>query len=257
MVMRLMFVGDLHGQVDDAHVAIELAANVGVDEIIQVGDWGFIWKSTDQTRQVEQVLETFGMHMRFIDGNHDNHPRLRALPEGEGNVSPHMTYQRRGTVVRYADGLRVGFLGGAPSIDKRWRVRNELGWWPEELIQDSDVDALALAAAGAPLDLLVTHDAPFLPPSIVPRFIDEEFATNSYLSLKNVRRAAALTGAPLLVHGHYHVRYTDHQWLPVDGGEPTPLRIEGLDAGHADERDFCLALEIAPGRGADASAITG
>lgn len=254
--MRFMFVGDLHGQVDDAQIAIELAAQSGVDEIVQVGDWGFIWKMSDQTQQIERVLETLDMRMRFIDGNHDDHPRLRALPEGEGNVTPRITYQRRGSVLTYPDGLRVGFLGGAPSIDKRWRIMNGQGWWPEEEIEDADVERLVAAAGGVPLDLLVTHDAPFLPPTIVPRRLDEEFMTKSYQSLKRVREAAAATATPLLVHGHYHTRYTDYQELLHDDGSIRAIRLEGLDAGHAWESDFCLALEVVPGGGVDASPIT-
>lgn len=255
--MKFLFVGDLHGQVSDAHVAIERAAELGVDELIQVGDWGFIWKSTSQVLQVEQALATFGVQMRFIDGNHDDHPRLRALPEGEGNVTPHITYQRRGSVLQYPDGLRVGFLGGAPSIDKRWRLQSGQGWWAEEEIEDSDVESLVTAAAGVPLDVLVTHDAPFLPPGITPRLNDGEFMTKSYLSIKRVREAVSSTRPPLLVHGHYHIRYTDYQPVVHDDDSVTSVRLEGLDAGHGVERDFCLALEIAPGRGADASVITG
>ena len=54
------------------------------------------------------------------------------------------------------DGLTVGGLGGAFSVDYEHRIEGK-DWWRNE--EPTSEEATALSADG-PLDLLITHDAP-------------------------------------------------------------------------------------------------
>ncbi|MFA6159154.1 MAG: metallophosphoesterase, partial [Candidatus Paceibacterota bacterium] len=165
--MRLLAVGDLHGNVGDAERAIQHAVDLGVDEIVQVGDWGFLWPGQDNVMHLHLSLKRAGVHMRFIDGNHDQHPLLRQLLPEERNVSSHLTYMHRGSTHVYGDGTAVGFLGGAPSIDRRHRIEG-VSWWPEETIEQDDVDRLlsSVESLGHGISVLFPHDAPGLPDDI-------------------------------------------------------------------------------------------
>ena len=43
------------------------------------GDWGFIWPGSTQLEELSDMLVGLGVTMRFIDGNHDDHVKLKKL----------------------------------------------------------------------------------------------------------------------------------------------------------------------------------
>lgn len=226
-----LFVGDLHGNMAAADLAIAEAARHSAT-IIQVGDWGFLWGAStrtapidpdddpddfgaqlatrlnaprliDQTGELSDRLVAAGVMMRFIDGNHDVHPLLQAYPSGDNNVAPNLTYQPRGSRYVDADGTRFVFLGGAISIDKAYRVVGR-SWWPEEAITPGDVRA---AERHGHAHVLVTHDAAVLPPGISDVGVA---AGHRYAAAENRAHIAAVIAAlrpRLHVHGHWHRKY--------------------------------------------------
>lgn len=54
------------------------------------------------------------------------------------------------------EGLVVGGLGGAFSVDYHHRTEGK-DWWPNEEPTQEEAEKLV---AGGPLDILITHDAP-------------------------------------------------------------------------------------------------
>jgi len=150
--MRIAFVGDVHGNV--FHIASlkgYLESN-DVELVIQVGDMGILWNNDDPSEcPVTQAVESLGIPWWFIDGNHDNHPNLRKVGP---QITDNIRYLPRGTIEE-VDGIRMGFLGGAYSIDKDIRTEG-VDWWPEE--QPTREEAEPLMDQG--LDVLVTHEIP-------------------------------------------------------------------------------------------------
>jgi hypothetical protein len=147
--------------------------------------------------------------MRVIDGNHDAHPLVRsARPALDNGIRP-----IRDRVIDWADrgavwdwcGITFGALGGAVSIDRNVRTEGH-SWWPTETITDDDVDELITQSRGS-LDVLLTHDAPILPPGIRP-LADIALAADCAASTRQVARAVEITEPKLLIHGHYHQRYS-------------------------------------------------
>lgn len=240
--MRLMFIGDTHGELADMAVVIEKASRLCVDEIIQVGDWGFMWPGYDKYPRLQEMLVPVGIVHSFIDGNHDD-PRLRTI-EG-GAIADNISYMNRGSVKRYRGGLTIGFLGGAPSIDRKYR-RPGFSWWPEEVITQGDVDMLVDSAAGEPLDILVTHDAPMLPPGIREITDDPVFSVQAAESLGFVLQALKRTRAKLLIHGHYHRRYTTELAVYTGPEDLFHTRIEGLAHCARPIPDCCLIVDVGP-----------
>lgn len=199
-MVRYLFLGDCHGDLSFAANAVDFAYEHGVDEIIQVGDWGYLWPGANKLDRLTKILGHRGLTMRFIDGNHDEHPQLQAgvLKLWE----PWIKYQPRGSVHTDSDGTVFLFMGGAPSIDRAWRTEGT-SWWPEEVISDADYQR---ARGHGRADVIVTHDAPDYPPGYKPAG-DPEFRVQSADSMAKVRGLIERYTPKLHVHGHWHYRY--------------------------------------------------
>lgn len=233
---RVLVAGDTHGNLEWVATLSKLAARFGCAGVLQLGDFGF-WPDARQARQgvvalderwVDGVAERaarFGVWWRVVDGNHDAHPLVRAAYPADGDgVRPIrsgvLDWADRGAVWQWC-GLRFGALGGAESSDPDGRTEGS-SWWATESITDADVQSLAGRAGAAGVDVLACHDAPYAPgrkfgqddPAVAARF---------ERSAALLRTACAAVRPRLLLHGHWHMRYTAQRqeaW-----GE---LRIEGL-----------------------------
>ncbi len=205
-----LFTGDTHGDMEFAVKAAELAAAHDA-EIIQLGDWSFLWPRADKLTELSKMLVAHDVIMRFIDGNHDDHPRLQALASTAPctlpvatQLAPNVIYQPRGSVHEDEDGTRFLFLGGAPSIDKAFRTRGK-SWWPEETITETEFQ-VARSAEG-PIHVVVTHDAPMYPPGYGPAG-DEQFVAKGVRSMAMIAQILEHHQPEIHVHGHWHERYT-------------------------------------------------
>jgi len=207
--MNYLFVGDTHGDLRFVESVAAIASDYNC-EIIQVGDWGFLWPRRDQLKQLSDILVEFGVVMRFIDGNHDDHPRLRTWksnewqPAGTEHVimAPNVIYQPRGSVHEDKDGVRFLFMGGAPSIDKAHRTPGR-SWWPEEVITEAEMER---ATKAENIRVLVTHDSPTFPPGFTPKG-DPDFRVQALESQNNIATLIEHYKPELHVHGHWHFRY--------------------------------------------------
>jgi len=205
-VKQYFFVGDTHGDLDFVAAAINRAREHGA-EIVQVGDWGFLWPDNDQLLPLANKLVAAGVTMRFVDGNHDNHPALRRLFCGANDrgvtIAPNVIYQPRGSVHEDVDGTRFLFLGGAPSIDRASRVAG-VSWWPEEVIK---MEELAWAReANGPIHVLVTHDANAMPPGFSAKG-SATYQRQQQISMAGIDALICQHRPERHVHGHWHARY--------------------------------------------------
>ena len=222
--MNYLFLGDTHNDLDFAESAAKLARQHAA-ELIQLGDWGFIWPNSDQLQALSDMLVGLGVTMRFVDGNHDDHTslkKLRGRVQTRGvEIAKNVIYQPRGSVHEDEDSSRFLFLGGAPSIDRASRVKGE-SWWPEEVITKADLD-LALSVKG-PIHVLVTHDAPDFPPGFRPKG-SPGYQRAQLRSMKCVDKLILHHCPQLHVHGHWHTRATTYRG---------PTCIEALNCNELD-----------------------
>ncbi|MCC3299323.1 metallophosphoesterase family protein [Arthrobacter caoxuetaonis] len=238
---HIVLAGDWHGNVRWMQRALQRIRGAGHRKILHVGDLRVLWpESVDGplspaeaelipgardydafTVTLCKLLEQYGMDMLFVDGNHDNHPALRALPrdeDGFGIISDRLKYIPRGH--RFSiGGVRFAGLGGAFSINKQYLTQG-LNWWPEEVLTRDDIDTLG----SGPVDVLLTHDVPAGIDLRKMFRLPEALERESHAGRILLRDAVRSTDPSLVFSGHWHQRTT--QVIP---GSRTTVHVLDMD----------------------------
>lgn len=239
--MKVMFAGDTHGNANHWMRLFEIAEREGVEEIIQVGDFGY-WEHEYGGVEYLDVLNDYTPCLiRFIDGNHDNHPLLWSKYPPNGGVSivrPKIEYQHRGSVKGYplgGGGMTVQFMGGAFSIDYAWRQkagrRGNVCWWPEETITNEEIEKAKSAACWFDsIDVLIAHDVPSGAPlgRLTNLTLSKEIEAQARHNRRQLLQVVQATRPKLLIHGHYHTRLDYFMHYRDLNGEEQRLDCIGL-----------------------------
>lgn len=204
MTTRIMFAGDIHGNLDHAEWLFEHASQNDVDVIIACGDFGYWphygWGKTF-LNSVEKLALQSGIHMFWIDGNHENHDIIDELvaKHGSDKTIPLNTewlqYIPRGCVFTIEDISIMGY-GGGYSWDWDKRVEG-VSWWRQELVDEDKVNELPENK----VNILVTHEAPM---GKVISYKDN--IAISVLQRKLVSEIQRKSQPDLHVCGHHHTR---------------------------------------------------
>lgn len=220
--MKVLLVGDTHGDPQFVSSVNRLAKTRGAHCIIQLGDFGFdfnknvmasikAWLDADERRR-----------WLWIDGNHDQHDYIRTeICKGKHPKKPvrhfhdRMFYCPRGSTLKIGQ-KNVLFLGGAVSIDVHRRQQG-VNWWPQEHLSTADVHRAI--DNGHRADILLSHDAP--PTGALKNWLRGQGYKIDRASEQNRKAiAAVLENTPVyeVYHGHYHHSYTaDYGTVLVTG----------------------------------------
>lgn len=145
---RIFVTGDTHGMYDrkklNAKEFKEQKILTKDDFVIIVGDVAMRWDNTKsdgklspRDRNMIEWYENKNFTTLFIDGNHENHKALNAYPTEIWNggkihrLSDSVIHLMRGQVYKIND-KKFFTMGGADSIDKMYRIKDE-SWWEEEM----------------------------------------------------------------------------------------------------------------------------
>lgn len=237
---RIAVAGDWHGNTHRACESVWYARLREADIVLQLGDFGF-WTPGAWTARYLDALESacaeHDVTVLWVDGNHEDHETLLQLPidpaTGLRPIRDHIAHLPRG--LRWTwHGKTWMALGGAHSVDRHERVEGR-SWWPQEHLSPADIEA---AISGGPVDVMVCHDCPdgVAIPGLNPaRFPAEQIATGEWhrRQVGNVVRALE---PELLMHGHYHVRYSDRLGA---------TSVIGLADDSTSLRDNLMVLDLA------------
>lgn len=179
--MAIYVTGDTHSGLDiqkiyDWEVGPSLTRK---DYLIVAGDFGYPWDFLSSEEETEiSWLERQPYTLLFVDGNHERYDHWAERPYEEwhgGTVqrlrpkSP-LRHLCRGEVYDL-DGYKIFTMGGATSVDKKWRVPY-VDWWPQEMPDEQDFDNARknLDAAGWKVDYVITHTCsnPMLSKALYP-----------------------------------------------------------------------------------------
>jgi predicted phosphodiesterase len=205
---KYLVIGDTHADLSFVDTACRRATELGIDLIIQVGDWGFMWPNQDTIKLLRNTLKKHDKTMWFLDGNHDDHERLPHGAEKLYQISNRIYYLPRGYRFEL-DGVKCMSMGGAVSVDKPNRIPF-ISWWPNETIQMDDYET---AIGGEDVDILFSHDAP--PSDQLENWLTEvgfnlpdKMERDSLNSRQVVGSIVDNLNVKLVIHGHYHTAYT-------------------------------------------------
>lgn len=247
---EILFAGDWHGNLRQAVSVLNLAEMHQVSTIIQLGDFG-IWNDDKEfLDELNENLLDRDQVLYFIDGNHENFERLYSYPLSEDGTRPirgRVSHLPRNFQFMWGD-RTVTALGGAYSVDQKWRAPY-ISWWPEELITEDEI----LEAQRLPqTDILLTHDSPAGAPNPVT---DSPFRQVEGIQMfglcaieqSNEHRAHLARAIPnlrpkIILHGHYHAygRGAYQPFLPDDDHE---IQVYSLDEGAARPRHHTVILD--------------
>ncbi|MGJ3191234.1 metallophosphoesterase [Paenarthrobacter sp. FR1] len=218
--------GDWHGNSGWALTSVRSAARAGVRTALHVGDFGLDWPGAKRGRyesKLNKYLADLGIMLVVSGGNHDNWDTLGKMvveADGLATLRSNIRVLPRGgrTVV---EGLVVGGLGGAFSVDFRHRTEGK-DWWPDE---EPTLEEAERLVAGGPVDLLITHDAPAGVPLVSDFKLSSELAERAGRTRMLLRQVVDTLGVPHVFCGHWHQRRI-YELARPDGGV---TRVDVLD----------------------------
>lgn len=194
----LAFLGDIHGSTDQLIYAIDKIKDSEVKALIQVGDFGYF---PDRFKAFSIIHPEIPVY--FIDGNHEHFPSLEKFTDVT-EVFNNIFYVPRGTVLEL-DNRKLAFCGGAASVDKQIRLRQNMAWYPEEEITDEQLSRLDDVDE---VDILVTHTPPnciinyYFPQSgLVNWGLPVTWVDPSAVKIEKLWRRLRM---PKLICGHFH-----------------------------------------------------
>ena len=202
--MKIAFIGDQHRDFKNFKSVIEyLDRVVKPDLYIQLGDFGFIGENFEH--YVELIDDLLTKKMLVIDGNHENHKWIGKTLGTKDSVllGNNLELLSRGAL-RNIDGLDFLFVGGAYSIDRKYRIK-DFSYWDEELITPEQFEK---AMTHGNVDILVTHDVPqnvfdFML-DLLPLDLSNELDRQNRAYLQQIFDKYLPS---LIIHGHFHLYY--------------------------------------------------
>jgi len=169
--MSVFLIGDTHGVIDLGKITLfnsymsKLTKN---DYLIVLGDFGVVWDNdvSDHELTLIEFYNNLSFTTLFVDGNHENHERLKTLPRitmfgnDVGVVSDSIFHLLRGNVYDI-DNLKLLTIGGASSVDRNYRTEF-IDWWSSELLSFRDINNCLdnLDIVDNNVDYILTHTCP-------------------------------------------------------------------------------------------------
>jgi hypothetical protein len=248
---RIGLIGDAHGDAGFLRGATALLAQRGCTSLVQLGDFGLIWRGTRaESRALDQLnsaLAAAGLRLYVVLGSLENYDLIDALPRdanGIVRIFSHIGLLPRSGVVLAGNGRisdpvhAIGWLSGAASGDRGKRTPGR-NWWPAELTTDAQEQSL-LSSPVRP-DVVLAHEA-LATPGLLARLGDGAGSdprdlvyarTAQREHTERVLSALDPGKETLLVSGHYHFRHSERAVLrraTADSGtQVVPVRQEILD----------------------------
>jgi Icc-related predicted phosphoesterase len=221
---EILICGDWHGNHVWAKKIIEVAHAEGFNKIIQVGDFG-VWPGKEG-REYLLILSRFLMkkkvNLYFVPGNHEDYNQIdewnETLPknrDGHIEVEPNLFYAGKVNSWEW-EGKKFASVGGAYSIDRKWRRLNE-SWWRQETLTDEEENA---AVDLGKVNYLFSHDCPSYHP-----FKHLKVDYDSEIHRQRMTRIGKALQPYIWFHGHMH----DSKEYPFDHQQGV-TKVYALDA---------------------------
>jgi UDP-2,3-diacylglucosamine pyrophosphatase LpxH len=217
---KLVLVGDIHA---DTTTLRELVNNYTTQTTFMLmGDVGIGFTTTgtgkDSVLQsLQKIVDKTDHVITFMVGNHDNLSlvRSKSTPNSVNQLGYNLYFMDHGAILIHSTGKSAKsylVIGGAVSVDKHSRKEHR-DWWTTETLTPEDVQAIRYRMDNERFSAVLTHD---IPSFALPMWSDTWDINNwpadvMYEANKHQQIVAELvveSGAPTIIHGHMHKRYT-------------------------------------------------
>ena len=184
--------GDIHGEVFRVAAAVDRFKIIAGDVIVILGDVGMNYYGNNRgDRHRKKMLNKLGVPVFCIHGNHEMRPgTINTYKEVQwhgGTVYvedefPNLLFAKDGEVYDL-DGRKAMVIGGAYSVDKWYRLRMDMNWFPDE--QPSDEIKIRveqkLEDLNWKIDAVLSHTCPerYMPVEAFLSGIDQSTVDNS------------------------------------------------------------------------------
>lgn len=214
LTSKVGFAGDWHGNTGWALSAVNILHAENIKVIYHLGDFG-VWGGENGSSYLKKINNRLIKNNQLLivtPGNHENYDMIDVWPTNEYGFIQRKDLERiwmapRGFLWEH-NGVRVGSMGGAGSIDRESRTIG-LSWWPQEAITDDDVKTLEynmLEKGWDSVEVLIVHEAPVESLSTIDKWPVpihlELYAKESQI---RVSRCVDIAKPRWTIHGHWHV----------------------------------------------------
>lgn len=239
--MKIMLVGDTHGDPRNVTRKIDLAKQVGdIQRIVVLGDFGLWWghEAIQFIETINDYAKANNVQIFALPGNHENYKWWNSVVENSPAKSKGWAYVATNVLLspRVHDfvwgGRQFVVAGGAVSIDKAYRLeyqrhKGKQIWSPDEQLTDAEVDKLSQLrfAQDQPVDYLLTHDCSNRTPwkNRLKPDID------SQVHRQRIDRVLQMMKPGMHFHGHMHEKYDWMNCVGEQGGELVYTQTFGLE----------------------------
>lgn len=195
---RVAIAGDWHASTKWMEECVKAVSEEGVTTLLHLGDFGYKL-SQSLIHLWGTIAKDYGVTIKFIDGNHDNHDILPHNDTREYHLSENIVYLPRGYRFEI-DGTVFLALGGAVSVDKLWRGPGE--WWYNETITLGQAHRVV---ENTDIDVMLTHDCPTgVSLDLMEGVWPEEVLVQADAHRDLLRSVVDAVQPKWLFHGHYH-----------------------------------------------------
>jgi hypothetical protein len=187
--MRYKFIGDCHGKVDRLLGHLKRSEDL---KIIQLGDMGLGFRGVE----LPNLHHDFG----FIRGNHD---------------APDLCRMHSNYIGDFGLWHGVFCIGGAYSIDWKWREPGK-SWWPDEELSEQQLDRCLELYCQVKPRIVASHEAPQSIGEMLLKdvgFRPERWGSTESRTAKMLQRMLNHHQPEHWYFGHYH-----RNWAVALGG---------------------------------------
>ena len=188
----IYYMGDIHGDVFHVVDAVARYEITDKDVIVILGDVGMNYYGNNHgDKHRKKKLNKLGVPVFCIHGNHEMRPETIATYREEtwhGGIVyvdkdfPNLLFAKDGEVYDL-DGQKAIAIGGAYSVDKWYRLRMDMNWFPDEQ-PSAEIKASVerkLEELNWKVDVVLSHTCPerYMPVEAFLSGIDQSTVDNS------------------------------------------------------------------------------
>lgn len=137
--------------------------------LIILGDTGINYYLNEKDNKLKKYLNDMNIKLFCIQGNHEERPEnistYKEIDKFEGKVFveeeyPNLIFAKNGEIYNI-DGKKILVIGGAYSVDKKYRLLHGYEWFKDEQLTKKEMDTILYKVKGKHFDIVLTHTCPY------------------------------------------------------------------------------------------------